>query len=98
MNIELSLAHSIVSVDLLKYSWSYIVKIKVIAPLVLVGFGKDDLKDLIKKVGTLEEETLIRACLNAPPRYRREEICSEEEVAAFLTFGKLLQETFKGEN
>lgn len=59
--------------------------------LILVGFGKKDLIDLVEKIGTPEEDELIRAPLNTPPRYRRKEICTPEEIGAFVQYATLCQ-------
>jgi len=56
--------------------------------LVLVGFGKRDLVEWIKLIGTEHERTLMLAPVNSPPRYRRESICSDEEINAFVTYGR----------
>jgi hypothetical protein len=60
--------------------------------MVLVGFGKRDLKDMLHKINTEEEEDLIRAPTKSPPRYRREAICSPEEIEAFMIYGRFVQE------
>jgi hypothetical protein len=53
---------------------------------VLVGFGKHDLIDLIKLIGTKDEMTLYKAPVEWPSRRRRRSICSNEEVEAFRTY------------
>lgn len=57
-------------------------------PVVLVGFGKHDLKDLIKFIDTDEEERLVAEpfAKGWPPRYRRVSICTKEDIEAFRTF------------
>lgn len=63
-----------------------------IEAMVLVGFGKSDLKDIINKMNTAEEKELVFAATGSPPRYRRESICSREEIEAFLIYVRFLQE------
>lgn len=55
--------------------------------LVLVGFGKYDLKDLIEFIDTPEEMILFMAPSEWPARYRRDTICDPEEIQAFRTYG-----------
>jgi hypothetical protein len=40
-------------------------------PLVLVGFGKKDLPEIMELIGTEKEMEAITAPLHAPPRWRR---------------------------
>lgn len=57
--------------------------------LILVGFGKSKLTDLIEKIGNKEkEEELLNLTLGErlPPIYRSEKSCSQEEVLAFLEY------------
>ena len=57
--------------------------------LVLVGFGKLKLIDLIEKIGKPEEEEkLLDLTLGQqlPPVYRDEKSCSEEEKLAFVEY------------
>ena len=57
--------------------------------LILVGFGKSKLTDLIEKIGNKEtEEELLNLTLgeHLPPVYRAEAACSQEEVLAFLEY------------
>lgn len=63
--------------------------------MVLVGFGKTELKDVVNKIGTQDENDLLRAPLRSPPRYRREEICNHEEIEAFVTYCNFLQQKIK---
>ena len=53
---------------------------------VLVGFGEHDLKDLMADEGN--EDLLIYALTKHhwPPRYRRESICSQEEIQSFKDY------------
>lgn len=55
-------------------------------PMVVVGFGKNDLKDLLKLRGTDREEELINAPVTSPGRWRRASICTKEEIEAFKDF------------
>jgi hypothetical protein len=55
--------------------------------LVLVGFGKSHLIDMIEWIGDEEKEKLLlNAPMNQPPVFRRQEICSQEEILAFLEY------------
>jgi hypothetical protein len=62
---------------------------------VLIGFGKHDLKDLVADEDG--EDTLIYAITKHhwPPRYRRESICSEEEIDAFKAYMIWIQRKLK---
>ena len=71
--------------------------------LVLVGFGKTHLIDMIEWIGDKDKEKLLlEAPLNLVPIYRRQEICSHEEILAFLEYAGwlrgLLEEYGKQEN
>lgn len=57
-------------------------------PMVLVGIGRHDLPDLMKKIGTPEEYMLVEGLsrLGWPPRYRRLSICTQEEVEVFQQY------------
>ncbi len=49
--------------------------------LILIGFGKQNLSDLLAWIGDPEkEEELIKAPFKWPPHYRRIGICSQEEI------------------
>ncbi len=67
--------------------------------MVLVGFGKHDLLDMIEWIGTEEEERLLYAPTKYswPPRYRRLEICSEREINAFVTYMNWVTEKLREE-
>ena len=57
--------------------------------LILVGFGKHKLIDLIEKIGDKEkEEELLNLSFGEylPPVYRSEKACTQEEVLAFLEY------------
>lgn len=57
-------------------------------PLVLVGFGKHDLADMIDFIDTDNEERLVSEPFEKgwPPRYRRASACTEQEIANFKKF------------
>jgi len=58
-------------------------------PLVLVGFGKHDLKDLWANKKTTEGAQLLIEAITIrqwPPRYRRLSICTKEEVDLFQEY------------
>ena len=57
-------------------------------PVVLVGFGKHDLVDMIEFIDTDNEERLVSEPFEKgwPPRYRRASACTEAEVEAFRKF------------
>jgi len=57
--------------------------------LVLVGFGKQKLIELIEKIGDPEEEEkLLNLTLGqqVPPVYRIEKSCTQEEKLAFVEY------------
>lgn len=58
--------------------------------LVLVGFGKHDLCDMLKWIGTEKETDLVEAVnpktKGWPPVYRRVDLCSEKEKVAFFLY------------
>lgn len=56
--------------------------------LVLVGFGKNDLTEMLTWIGTDKEENLIKAWVKWPARYRPARICSQEEVKSCLEYLK----------
>jgi hypothetical protein len=60
--------------------------------LVLVGFGKSHLIDMIEWIGDKDKEKiLLEAPMKQPPVYRRQEICSHEEILAFLEYAAWLR-------
>jgi len=66
--------------------------------LILVGFGKQKIVDLIEKIGNKEgEEELLNLVLGQvlPPIYRVETSCTQEEVLAFLEFTGWLSDLYK---
>lgn len=54
--------------------------------LILVGFGKHDLSDVLSWRGTSREEDSILASTKWPPRYRREEICEPGDVERYKEY------------
>jgi hypothetical protein len=54
--------------------------------LVLVGFGKHDLNEVLAWFGTSLELQALKAPLLWPPRWRRESICSQEEKERFVQY------------
>lgn len=58
--------------------------------LILVGFANKDkrfsLNEMLKWVGTGDEETLIYAPYKMSPIYRPETSCSQEEVQTFINY------------
>lgn len=54
--------------------------------LILVGFGKFNLDEMLKWRGTEQEEELIFAPDRLPPRFRPESACSEEQVLTFIEY------------
>ena len=59
--------------------------------LVLVGFGKYDLSEVLTWRGTPREEDAILAATKWPPRYRREAICESEDVQNYMEYVGWLQ-------
>lgn len=57
-------------------------------PLVLVGFGKHELADMIQFIDTDNEERLVSEPFEKgwPPRYRRASACTQAEIDNFRTF------------
>ena len=64
-------------------------------PLVLVGFGKYSLIDLMKYRDTDDEDKLVTEPFEKgwPPVYRRADICTEEEINTFKEFTTFITET-----
>ncbi len=60
--------------------------------LILVGFGKHELKDMLEWVDTDKEEDLISAFKKWPPVWRREGICSLAEIQVSLQYMTFLQD------
>ncbi len=54
--------------------------------LILVGFGKNKLSDMLKWIDTDQEVDLIEAWKKWPPVWRRQEICSTGDIMACMQF------------
>ena len=57
--------------------------------LVLVGFGDQSLRDMLKWIDTDKEDDLLSAFIKWPPVYRPEASCTNEEIqnaCRFLAF------------
>ncbi len=64
--------------------------------MVLVGFGKHDLVDLVNNASGGDQDALDKLVhavgkYHWPPRYRRESICTEEEIEAFVDYTTWIQ-------
>lgn len=64
--------------------------------MILVGFGKHDLPDMLKWQGTDKESDLINAAAKWPPRWRRLAICTQEEVQNMATYGDIVTKALGG--
>jgi hypothetical protein len=60
--------------------------------LVLTGFGKHKLKDMLTWIGTEQEEDLLCAFKKWPPVWREERICDEEDIEYACRFLAFLQD------
>jgi hypothetical protein len=60
--------------------------------LVLVGFGKHRLKNMLEWIGTEKEEDLLRAFKLWPPVWREERIVDEEDIEYACRFMAFLQD------
>jgi hypothetical protein len=54
--------------------------------LILVGFGEDDLLDMLAWRDTERQEELLIAPTQRMPRFRHFDRCSEEEILAFVEY------------
>ena len=61
--------------------------------LVLTGFGKHKLKDMLGWIGTEKEEDLLTAFRKWPAVYREERIADEEDLEYACRFLAFLQDT-----
>ncbi len=61
--------------------------------LVLMGFGKHRLKDMMEWIGTDKEEDLLRAFTKWPPVYREERIVDEEDLHYACRYMAFLQDS-----
>ena len=68
-------------------------------PLILVGIGKHNLKDLLEKAAnSLEGQRILLEAFDKkgwPPRYRRLSICTEEEIETFRIYTNWVLSHFK---
>ncbi len=60
--------------------------------LVLVGFGKHRLKDMLTWIGTKKEIDLLQAFKKWPPVWREERIVDEEDIEYACRFLAFLQD------
>ncbi len=60
--------------------------------LVLVGFGKDSLGEMLGWIDTPREMDLLTAFKKRPPVYREERNCSQEEIQHACDFLAYLQD------
>jgi hypothetical protein len=58
--------------------------------LVLVGFGRFDLAEVLSWRGSSREEDAILAAKKWPPRYRRKAICEPGDVERFVEYANWL--------
>jgi hypothetical protein len=58
--------------------------------MILVGFGKRDLSELVAMTKAGKEDEAMKASTNVPPRWRRLAICSEDDVDNMRTYTEFL--------
>ncbi len=63
--------------------------------LVLVGFGKHRLKDMLGWIGTDKEEDLLRAFTKWPPVWREERIIDEEDMEYACRYLAFIQDSIR---
>jgi hypothetical protein len=61
-------------------------KVELEQPLILVGFGKYSLEEVMSWVGTEKEDDVLFAPKKWPPRYRRPEICENKDLDLFQKY------------
>lgn len=59
--------------------------------MVLVGFGKHDLSEILAWFGTPREIDALKASLLWPPRWRRESGCTQEEKERFVQYTETIR-------
>lgn len=59
--------------------------------MVLVGFGKYELDEVLKWFGTSREIEALKAPILFPPRWRRESLCSDKEKSDFVKYTSIVQ-------
>jgi hypothetical protein len=65
--------------------------------LILVGFGKHSLEDVMGWIGTEREIDALEASIKWPPRYRELRICDKEDVERFMKYTEYVSSTgFRG--
>lgn len=60
--------------------------------LILVGFGKKDLSELVEMVQNGKESEVMKAISNVPPRWRRMKICDDKDIENMKIFTEFLAE------
>jgi len=60
--------------------------------LVLTGFGKHKLKDMLEWIGTDKEDDLLSAFTKWPPVYRAEASCEKEDLQHACQFLAFIQD------
>lgn len=63
-------------------------------PLVLVGFGKIELIDALKLIGTDREQELLEMPIKNIPRHRYPKSCTPEQLNAFVQYVNWLSMVF----
>ena len=58
--------------------------------MVLVGFGKRDLSELVAMVQAGQEDAAVKAAMNTPPRWRRMKICDPQDLDNMRVFTEFL--------
>ena len=61
--------------------------------LVLVGFGEQNLRDMLEWIDTDKEDDLLSAFIKWPPVYRAEEACTNEEIQNACRFLAFIQDS-----
>ena len=64
---------------------------KIYTDLILVGFGKHNLKDILSWMNTDREEELLTAFVKYPPVYRKVISCEPDEVEACFLYYEWLK-------
>lgn len=61
-------------------------KIRKESTLILIGFGKNSLEEVLSWRGSIREEDAIMAAKKWPPVYRRESICEPGDVERYKEY------------
>jgi len=64
-------------------------------PMILVGFGKFELVDVVKFIGTDREDELLQMPIKHIPRYRKPSSCLPEQVETFVQYVNWLSDKFE---